>query len=345
MARWLMKFELESDFGVERGTPRLIFKHPRDLYEVHLENHHMEPGCEAPLLHAYVLFFSEDSLDSAEKTGEKHFKQFVNFLTFAGGVRFRIKRRLCLFDWTAGIAERDGYMYGNFPDPNLPQLIMNDNLVSAVEALLRSDDEQELTQALHWFAAAVSADPSDEQFELFWFSIETLARLLRDKTKVPDLCPRCREPLYCTSCQTTPTHRPYPAQAVRQLFERHVSDQPDRAYRAAAAMRHSLLHGERISRSEGEEGVTLSQLVDWVGKVGRAALLTALGNRAAQRGGDVRFQLLYPNTFLHQRIVIKSRFSFTSPAGREPVFDDIPKVDMDLIVREQAEPSEGNISS
>jgi hypothetical protein len=205
MARWLMKFELEGHLGVEQSVPRLIFKHPRDLYEVHLENQNMEPGCETPLLNAYILFFSEDGLESAEKTGERHFRRFVDFVTFAAGVHFRIKRRLCLFDWTAGIAERNGYTYQTFPDPNFPQLVMNTDLVSTVEALLRSDDEQELTQALHWFAAGVSANPSDEQFELFWFSIETLARYLRDKAKVPDLCPRCREPLYCNKCQTTPT--------------------------------------------------------------------------------------------------------------------------------------------
>jgi hypothetical protein len=99
-------------------------------------------------------------------------------------------------------------------------------------------------------------------------------------------------------------------------------------------MRHSLLHGEKISRVEGEEGLTLSQLVDWVGKVGRAALLTALGNRAAQEG-DIHLGLLYPNTFLHQRLELKSHFSFKSPAGREPVFDDIPKVDINLIVHER----------
>jgi hypothetical protein len=205
MAHWLMKFELEGHFGVERSVARLIFRHPRDLYEVHLENQHMEPGCEVPLLNEYLLFFCENSIESAEKAGEKHFSRFVDFLTFAAGVRFRIKRRLCLFDWTPGITERNGYMYRNFPDPNLPQLLMKDDLVSTVEALLRSDGEQELTQALHWFAAAVSADLSDEQFELFWFSIETLARHLRDKAKVPDLCPRCREPLYCSTCQSSPT--------------------------------------------------------------------------------------------------------------------------------------------
>jgi hypothetical protein len=192
MARWLMKFEVEGHIGVEPSMPRLIFKHPRNLYEVHLENCHMEPGCEVPLLNAYILFVSEDSLESADRTGDKHFSRFLDFLTFAAGVRFRIKRRLCLFDWTPEVAERHGYIYRYFGDPSLPQLLLTDGLAASVEGLLRSDSEEELTQALHWFAAAVSADRSDEQFELFWFSIETLARHLRDKSKVPDLLPSFR---------------------------------------------------------------------------------------------------------------------------------------------------------
>ena len=235
-------------------------------------------------------------------------------------------------------------MFRNFPDPNLPQLVLTPELASTVEALLRSDGEQELTQALHWFAAAVSAGPSDEQFELFWFSIETMARHTRDKAKVPDLCPHCREPLYCPKCEANPTHRPYPSQAIQQLFARHVSDQPDRAYLATSAMRHALLHGDRVSRVEEEHGLTLSQLVDIVAKVARAALLTALGNRAAQ-DGDVRLRFIQPNTFLHYQLGYKMHVSFRTPAGRDPAVDDIPSFNVDLIVRDVSENSAGDANS
>ena len=87
MRRWLMKFEIEGHWGVERGVVRLTFRHPRDLYEIHLENQHMEPGCETPLSSAYILF-DENDVDSAEKAGEKLFSRFVDFLTFAAGARF-----------------------------------------------------------------------------------------------------------------------------------------------------------------------------------------------------------------------------------------------------------------
>ena len=42
--------------------------------------------------------------------------------------------------------------------------------------------------------------------KLLRFSIETIARYSRDKTKVPDRCAMCQKPLYCPSCEKLSTH-------------------------------------------------------------------------------------------------------------------------------------------
>ena len=34
-----------------------------------------------------------------------------------------------------------------------------------------------------------------------------------------DKCPQCKSPLYCESCETHPTHRPYAKQAIRALIQ------------------------------------------------------------------------------------------------------------------------------
>ena len=126
--------------------------------------------------------------------------------------------------------------------------------------------------------------PPEEQFELFWFSIETIARSARNKTKVPDRCAMCQEPLYCPNCQKISTHRPYPSQTIRQLFARHVSNDADRMYRITSSMRHALLHGDRVSRVEAEFDLTLSGLVDIVGKIAWVALLTNLVSTVGEEG-------------------------------------------------------------
>lgn len=333
MARWLMKFELEGHLGVEPRAPRLTFKHPNGLYEVHLENHHMVPGCEVPLLHAYLLF-EADTIEDADGDGEKTMRRFADFLAFTTGARFRIKRPLCLFDWSPQVSERHGYVYRYFPDPEVPQLILGDRHVPTLELLLAADTDQDLMQALHWFSAGTSAGPSDEQFELFWFAIETLARHSRSKAKVPDLCAKCREPLFCRKCEEVSTHRPYPSQAIKELFTRHVSNDPDRSFRLASEMRHALLHGDEVARVEQENGVTLSQLVDLVARVAWVSLLDGLVRRVAK--DSVRLGLIQPNTFLHRRVAFKAHVSIRTPAEREPVFSDLPNLEVDLVVQDRA---------
>ena len=333
MRTWLMKFEVESDLGVESGLGELVFRQPDVTLEVHLENHRMEPGCESPSLHAYFLFRA-DGLNDAEAAGEKHCRRFLDFLVFVTGARFRVSRRLCVFDWSTDADWREGYVYRHFPNPDLPQLVLGQGISSSIELLLSASADADLRQAVHWFSAGASAASPEEQFELFWFSIETIARYSRGKTKVPDRCAVCREPLYCPSCEKVSTHRPYPSQAVQQLFAQHAANDADRMYRITSSMRHALLHGDQVSRVEAEFDLTLSQLVDIVGQIAWIALLNNLVPAVGQER-TFRMGFIQPNTFLHHRVEFKGHVGFKSPNDRPPVFTDIPKIDVNLIVKEQ----------
>jgi hypothetical protein len=337
MPRWLMKFEIEGQLGVEVGIPRLVYKHPAGTYEVHFENRHMEPGCETPLLTVYVIF-DADTLEDAEIAGNRHVRSFVDFLPFTTGYRFRIKRPLCLFDWTKGIAKRRGIVFHHASDPMLPQLIMGHEHASTLERLLSSDTDPDLMRALHWFASGVSAELQDEQFELFWFAIEIMARRTRNREKVPDLCAACHQPLYCPNCQKVSTHRPYPSQAIDQLFARHISDEPQRAYERASAMRHALLHGEEIARVEEETGRTLGWFVDLVGNVAWKSLLSALVEQIGPRESE-RLYFIQTSTFRHREVEARAEGAFHSPDGRETNFSDIPDLDIKLIVQDAPGPS------
>lgn len=350
MTRWVMKFEVEADLGVESDQPSLSFAHPSGTYQVHFENQNMEPGCETPLLNAYVVFEEGefdpsksgpdrdvDSFKPISEAGEKHLTKFLYFLSFATGCRFRIGRRICLFDWTPGVARRHGIIYRKFPNPEFPVLALNQDLLTTIEKVIPSETDEELMQALRWFAAGVSSKPPDVQFQMFWFSIETMARHTRDPERVPDRCPQCREPLYCAKCQSTPTHRPYPSQMIQQLFARHVSDAPDLAYKYTSTMRHALLHGDRIARAEQESGFSLGNLVDLVARVAWLALFTALTHGAGLREEGVPNQtlkLVRPSTFLHFGVEATSRMSFSSPVDRDLQFSDLPEIKLELLVRE-----------
>src|SRR2546422_2530219 len=249
MPKWMMKFELEGHLGVEDGLPLLRFNHPDGAYSVDLENVNMEPGTEIPLLSAYITF-SESDLQAAATAGKKYCSRFIDVLAFATGSRFRMRKQLCLWNWEPTVSDmREGVVYNTAPDPNVPQKIMNERLAGGIDVLLRAS-EPDLLQATHWFALGVTASGPDDQFEAFWFAIETLARHMKDPGRVPDRCSRCREPLWCKKCEDTSMHRPYPSQAISQLFARYVRGDADVLHRMTSEMRHALLHGDDIAAVE-----------------------------------------------------------------------------------------------
>ena len=301
MARWMMKFEVEGDLGVEADRPELIFRHPSSFYHVQVRNHEMAAGVETPLLYMFVLFDSDD-LRSADTQGPQHLNKFLQFLSFATGSRFRVRRPMCLFDWSVDVQDqRHGYVYHHFPNSDLPQLVMNDDVVATVEELLNSDGgDADVMQALLWFSSAVTASGPEEQFQLFWFCVETLARATRDKSPVPDRCATCHEPLYCRKCAKDSKHRPYPRQAIGQLFAKFISGDAESFFRVAEKMRHALMHGDLLAKVEREHGRTLSELVDELGRLAWVALLDAL-MRVSTHHGKVRLRVIQPSTFLHHR--------------------------------------------
>jgi hypothetical protein len=235
---------------------------------------------------------------------------------------------MCLFDWSVDVKDREGYVYHYSPDPNLPQTIMNNDIVATVEALLNSDGgNADTMQALLWFSSAVNAGRPEDKFQLFWFCIETLARKTRNKSLVPDKCPACREPLYCGKCEKVSMHRPYPTQAIGQLFVRFISGDAALLFGVAGKMRHALLHGDLVEEVERECGRKLSELVDDLGRLAWVALLDALA-KASKHRGKVRLRLIQPSTFLRYQQVFTGHVSAEFAVGREPTFDEIPNFEL-----------------
>ncbi len=331
MPKWLMKFAVKAHLGLHRDVPELVFQHPRRTYSVYLQNADVRPGIALPLLHAYVVYEAEN-IDVAPEIGGRHLGDFIDTLTFCTGARFRKHQRLALFDWTPGVAERHGRIYKSQPNPNVPELILDQSLIPALEVCLVAETTEALRRALRWFSNGVSASYQDEQFQMFWFAIETVAVFSGGAEKVPDRCARCRTPLYCPSCAEVSTHRPYPKQKIDALFKKHVTSDAEKFFLAADAMRNALLHGDAIKGVEEAHGLTLAQLVDIVGKIAWVALLTAIQQTAEPESEGRKIRLVQPTTFLHYRVEPTAFVAFQSPAGREPTFADIPQFDMEMEV-------------
>lgn len=332
MPKWMMKFEVEAHLGVREDLKSLVFKHPALKYEIHFQNHIMSPGVETPLLFAYVVFDAEN-IDEAADAGAQHLRDFLDLLGFSTGVRYKIHRRIAVYDWTEGVSSRQGRMYTSLPHPNTPMLILDESFTPTLATFLEGADSEPLQRALRWFRVAVSADESDVKFQWFWFVIETLAGISTEKQEVPDRCCRCREPLHCPKCKEISRHRPYQAQAIEQLFESHVADDPDRAFRETSAFRHALLHGDDTSEVEKKQGTTLTNVVNIVGNVAWVALLSMLNRGTGTHHEVSELRMTKPSNFAHHILQASANVSIGLVKERELTIDDFPNPTFTFVVR------------
>jgi hypothetical protein len=340
--RWLMKCEVESNLGVQDGQEPLSFTHASGNSEVRLENLKMDPGEERPLLTAY-FFFDESDIEVADANGLPRLRRFFEFLSFLTGSRFRVTRRICLMDWSPGILERRAITYQRFGVPELPQRILAPRIAESVSPLLAAETNPDVMQALHWFSAGLAEEQPDGQFEMFWFCIETLARIPGDGERVPDRCAVCRSPLYCPQCRQETTHRPYPSQRIQRIFTEVAPDNADALFGVCSDMRHALMHGDRVERVFEKHAITLEDLVDKVGRIAWTAMLNAL-IRVLPPGTKLSLSFLQPNTFVNRHMAGKAYLGMANPTGRDAQLTDLPTgVEMKMIVSRKkptAPPSE-----
>lgn len=324
-----MKVEVVANLSVKPESRRLSFRAPSGEYECHLQNAEPDPSGGPALLHAYLVF-QAPTIEEALDQGDDHARRFFQLLSFAAAARFRIVRRLAIYDWEPAVTERDGLVFQAFPDPRLPLPLLDEGLFHNLESLAPFLSDEPVLRATRWFSEGTAAHHQDFQFLFFWFAIEVIAAYTRNPGKVPDKCPKCGTAFHCKECDETPTHRPYPTQAIQQLFRRHVSNDPDRAYLACSAMRHAMLHGRRINAVEKEHEITIVQLADLAGHIARAALLSVFSKQREKDGHDEAIALLKPDTYVHHELALKAHASFESPSDREVDFDDAPILQAEL---------------
>jgi hypothetical protein len=132
---------------------------------------------------------------------------------------------------------------------------------------MSSGEEQQA--AMRWYRLAIQASIIEEQFSYFWFALEIASENLKGTEKVPSKCPRCQGPLFCEKCGDHPTHRRYPGEAIRQLIQRVHPEGADEIFNTLQTIRHTLMHGGRISSviselpRDEQEAVNKLAFVTW----------------------------------------------------------------------------------
>lgn len=275
MTRFLANWEVETDVLLAEGTPYLRYDHPVGKYTVFLRN---VPEERNELFYLSMQFiFDAPSLKESKDVGELLAREFLDYLTFASNLKLRLRNIRQIFNWEpGGSGMRDClYFTPSSAHDGGPFEALQQSLLNAVGMLQLHPIEPRLRRALKWFGNGVAARAPDDQFAFFWFVIELVAQHIKQPVPVPDRCPTCHGPLYCETCAATPLHRPYPKQAVHQLFQRYVAPQkePEHFYKHASDARNMLMHGDEVKSIEAALSIEFPDLVDDMGHLAWIALL------------------------------------------------------------------------
>ena len=273
MARVMTNWEVESDIILPTDTPFIRHDHPENKYSVFLRPSHVA-GATRSMLTLQIIFDAPD-LNEAKELSEGLAKDFLDYLTFTSNMRARLGKLLHVFDWEVAPPDpkmRQAIYCHTSPGSDAPLEALEALLLDTIKILQRQPTNPRLRRALKWFANGVASGYQDDQFVFFWFVIEIIAQIIKDVSQIPDRCPQCHAPLYCPACNATHLHRPYPKQAVEQVFRRFVKSGSEDFFKKAIRARNMLLHGDEVHTIESELGIEFNILVNSMGHLAWAAI-------------------------------------------------------------------------
>jgi methylamine utilization protein MauJ len=273
MTRFLGNWEVETDIILPENVPFLRYDHPASIYTAFLRN---IPGTRHDLTYLSMQFvFDAPSLLEAKRTGEQLAKEFLDYVCLASNLKARLRALLQIFNWEPGdSAMREAlYFTKSQAHDDAPYSALQQPLLDTVALLQAHPVNPRLRRAMKWFANGVASKSPDDQFTFFWFVVELIAQIIKEPSRVPDKCPTCREPLYCPTCQTSPLHRPYPKQAIEQLFLKYCSNEPEIFYGRATEARNFLMHGDEVHSIEAALKIEFPNLVNEMGELAWISIL------------------------------------------------------------------------
>lgn len=329
----LLDFEVEAHASLREGVSSITSSDPESEVEVTVSNLSVEPGTECPLLSVQVIITGDD-LRAAEKTGVEALRRYLHHLTLVTNFTFRIHRLVRILDWTRGLRERQCIEFAGFSGHGLPAEVLGEEHFRSAQILQKASTSPALQRALKWFSAGVAARYSDDQFQFFWLVVELVSQLSKEPEKVNDRCPHCQSNLYCETCETYPTHRPYPKQAIEQLFINSLPEDGQAFFRFASDVRNAIMHGKDVEGVVRVAGEDLGETVDKLGRLAWAAILNELIPRVPEKQRSEELELLEINMYSHQSLRVGAHLLVHSKDPDHPTLDELGRTEISITYRD-----------
>ena len=333
MPRFLLDLEVESQATLAAGTAALLSDSPALGVSVSVIQTDERLGTTTLSMQ---LTLDAGTLHDARDRGLDIAKDLLRAWSFTTSMPFRVKVLRSVVDWTPGLREREGILFTHHPANGGPHPVLDVTTFQSAVRVLGAPLSVALRRAIRWFSNGVSSDYLDDQFYHFWLAAELIAIETKAPDPVHDACSKCRGPLYCQACNTHPKHRPYPKQAIQALFRRHITDTPEDFFAYCDRYRNALMHGEDVESIEECSNVKFENVVNSLGKLVWAALLSVTLNKMAASGESGELPVLETNLFVNHHLRVGLNLIVTSRDPDRPSLSDLPSFEVSLHAHPQA---------
>jgi hypothetical protein len=297
----LADYQLSSDLRLPDGDPPMVISSEAHHFHATITNIGPEPQEEGSL--ACRLVFEAPSFDDSEGLADQKVVKFINALTYTTNRKFAVVRLHKVIEWTPGIRQRRALLYQRVPLDHRAEPSFTSEFAQTAEYLLNRQSGDQQHSAMRWYRLGIQSDSPEEQFSYFWFALEIVAQVLKSTDRAPSKCPVCRGPLYCENCETHPTHRPYPGEAIRQVVARVQTENPDDVFETLQKIRHTVMHGDRLASIEHELPCTADQAVTKLAQITWNAIAALFDAPTAAVPDQLMFG--HPETVLRHTLVAR----------------------------------------
>jgi hypothetical protein len=314
--RCIANYEIESEISVVSDDVRLKLQHPKGQFQARIKNI-VRDDYSTPFLLSLQIIFEAPSLMEAQDIAEDKLVECLNMFAFATGSGVRWHRTKHIVDCTPASGMRDCLVWADSVGHEDPTPFLDENIMASIEHLLQFDPPPAVRRALRWYRIGIHDSVPEDQFQYFWFALEILAEYQKDPEKVTDRCPHCKSPLYCETCKTHPTHRPYAKQAIRALIQAVEETCDEETLEALDKARNALMHGATLKEIEDELPKSGEDIVDVLGRI----LFKALVHQFPKELFQEKIHLGSPTTYIHRTMTGIAHVSTVVPKGEDGELD------------------------
>jgi hypothetical protein len=331
--RVLAELFVDSSLCLANAAETLRLKHPSNSFEIAIENNPKAGPFSKDALRVEMIF-ETDSLDTAWDDALDNMAVVLNGLARTTGARFDHMTVARAFDWTPGLVEREGRLYGAL-QARMSFPALDTAFAATTERIMAMHDDEVSQTVMRWYRLGRGADGPEEQFAYLWFAVEIAAGALKETGKIAYKCPKCGTDLYCPACADTPTRRRFETEAIKDLICSVSPPQADHDELFATLMkiRNTLQHGRRFESISDTLPCTQKQALNTLANIAWRAI-TRLANEDADPTPKERMTFAriedVPNNMMVMTTAIHVRFEKGDPD--HPTLSEAPHVDVSQVI-------------